>query len=152
MDLMRDQPNEIKDIIAADESLLSPKDAFLLAQSPRACGIFNIKLMKSGGIYPAKQIAAIANKADIDLMWGCNDESAISIAAALHVALSCANTKYLDFDGSLDLVTDIVTGGFQIKDGWMTTCTRCRSWLAVSRRVSCFYSQIKRLSNVEQFH
>ncbi len=120
VDLMRDQPNEIKDIIAADESLLSPKDAFLLAQSPRACGIFNIKLMKSGGIYPAKQMAAIANKADIDLMWGCNDESAISIAAALHVALSCANTKYLDLDGSLDLVTDIVTGGFQIKDGWMT--------------------------------
>ena len=120
MDLMRDQPTEIQDIIAADESLLSPKDAFFLAQSPRACGIFNIKLMKSGGIFPAKEIASIANHADIDLMWGCNDESAISIAAALHVALSCANTKYLDLDGSLDLVTDVVSGGFQIKDGWMT--------------------------------
>lgn len=121
IDLMRNQSEDIKDIIAADESLLSPKDAFLLAQSPRACGIFNIKLMKSGGIFPAKQIASIAQRAQIDLMWGCNDESAISIAAALHVALSCANTKYLDLDGSLDLVTDIVSGGFQIKDGWMTT-------------------------------
>ena len=118
--LMREQPKAIQDIIAADESLLSPKDAFLLAQNPRACGIFNIKLMKSGGIFPAKQIATIADKANIDLMWGCNDESAISIAAALHVALSCANTKYLDLDGSLDLMTDIVSGGFQIKDGWMT--------------------------------
>jgi L-alanine-DL-glutamate epimerase-like enolase superfamily enzyme len=68
--------------------------------------------MKCGGITPAREIAAIGGQAGIDLMWGCNDESIVSIAAALHVALSCPNTKYLDLDGSLDLARDFVSGGF----------------------------------------
>ena len=76
--------------------------------------------MKSGGVYPALQIAAIAQAAGINLMWGCNDESAISITAALHAALSCGNTRFIDLDGSLDLVVDVVSGGFVMKDGWMS--------------------------------
>jgi L-alanine-DL-glutamate epimerase-like enolase superfamily enzyme len=118
--LMKSLPEEIKDIIAADESVQSPKDAFDLANTPYACGIFNIKLMKSGGIFPAQGIASIARVSQTDLMWGCNDESAASITAALHTALSFRNTKYLDLDGSLDLVTDAVTGGFILKDGMMS--------------------------------
>ncbi|MBC7922351.1 MAG: dipeptide epimerase [Ferruginibacter sp.] len=114
---MKKLPDEIKNKIAADESLLSPKDAFELACTPAACGIFNIKLMKSGGIGPAREIAAIADHAGISLMWGCNDESIISITAALHAAFSCENTKYLDLDGSLDLARDVVSGGFILKDG-----------------------------------
>ncbi|ELR68853.1 L-alanine-DL-glutamate epimerase [Fulvivirga imtechensis AK7] len=118
--LLKQLPDPIKAIIAADESLLSPKDAFTLASPPGASGIFNIKLMKSGGIYPGRQIAMIADVSGTDLMWGCNDESAVSISAALHTALCFSNTKYLDLDGSLDLVVDAVSGGFQIKDGWMS--------------------------------
>ena len=117
---MKKLPGEIKDKIAADESLLSPRDAFALACSPAACGIFNIKLMKSGGIGPAREMAAIASHAGINLMWGCNDESIISITAALHAAFSCDNTKYLDLDGSLDLARDVVSGGFILKDGKMS--------------------------------
>ena len=52
-------------------------------------------------------------------MWGCNDESIISISAALNTALSFNNTKYLDLDGSLDLVKDLVSGGFNLKNGIM---------------------------------
>lgn len=115
-----DVPDEIKKVIAADESLISPKDAMLLASEPKASDIFNIKLMKSGGIQPARRIASIAQDTGIDLMWGCNDESIISISAALHTALSFANTKYLDLDGSLDLLEDVVKGGFEIKEGWMS--------------------------------
>ncbi len=55
----------------------------------------------------------------IDLMWGCNDESIISVSAALNVAMSYPNTKYLDLDGSFDLEKDVVVGGFEIKDGLM---------------------------------
>ena len=51
---------------------------------------------------------------------GCNDESRISITAALHLALATSNTKYLDLDGSLDLARDVVTGGFELKDGMMS--------------------------------
>ncbi|MGY8792768.1 MAG: enolase C-terminal domain-like protein, partial [Gammaproteobacteria bacterium] len=59
--------------------------------------------------------------ANIDLMWGCMDESKISIAAGLHAAFACPNTKYIDLDGSLDLARDLVSGGFEIKEGMMHT-------------------------------
>jgi L-alanine-DL-glutamate epimerase-like enolase superfamily enzyme len=117
---MKSLPEEIKKLTAADESLVTPHDAFRLATPPAGCGIFNIKLMKCGGITPARKIAAVGGLAGIDLMWGCNDESIVSIAAALHVALSCPNTKYLDLDGSLDLARDLVSGGFTIQDGVMS--------------------------------
>ena len=117
---LRALPSEIKALIAADESLLGPGHARLLAKAPGACGIFNIKLMKCGGISKALDIAEVAQKSDIDLMWGCNDESIISITAALHTAFACANTKYIDLDGSLDLARDVVSGGFLLQDGMMS--------------------------------
>ena len=60
---MRKFPDELKNLIAADESLISPQDAFDLALHPRACGIYNIKLMKCAGLTKAKEIALIAEKA-----------------------------------------------------------------------------------------
>ena len=56
------------------------------------------------------------------LMWGCMDESIVSpSAAALHAALASRATRFLDLDGSLDLAKDIVTGGFTLKDGNLST-------------------------------
>ncbi len=120
VDDMRGLPDGLKAIVAADESLRSPEDALNLAQKPIASGIYNIKLMKCAGLTKAKDIAVIAEIAGIDLMWGCNDESVISITAALHIAFSCPNTKYIDLDGSLDLKTDVVKGGFILQDGLMS--------------------------------
>ncbi len=117
---MKNLPEEIRLKIAADESLLTPKDALELVKPPRATGIFNIKLMKCGGISQALKIADIAAQENVGLFWGCNDESIVSITAALHTAFSCANTKYIDLDGSLDLARDVVKGGFILKDGVMT--------------------------------
>ncbi len=117
VDVLREFPESIKERIAADESLLSEADALALAAPPRACGIFNVKLMKCGGIWPALRIAAIAETAGIDLMWGCMDESRISIAAALHAAFASPATKYLDLDGSLDLARDVAEGGFTLDRG-----------------------------------
>jgi L-alanine-DL-glutamate epimerase-like enolase superfamily enzyme len=121
VDAMRALPESIRDRIAADESLLNEDDARALAAAPRACGIFNVKLMKCGGIAPARRIAAIAEAAGIHLMWGCMDESRISIAAALHAALSCPSTRYLDLDGSLDLARDVAREGFELQDGILRT-------------------------------
>ena len=106
-------------LLAADESLKDPQAALQLASNEKPFGIYNIKLMKCGGLVGALGIANIANNADIDLFWGCNDESIISITAALHVAYACPNTKYIDLDGSLDLAEDLVKGGFEIVDGEM---------------------------------
>jgi L-Ala-D/L-Glu epimerase len=116
---LKNLPDEIKAKIAADESLLSPADALNLITPPMAAGIFNIKLMKCGGVNQALQIAEIALQGGVDLFWGCNDESLVSITAALHAAFACSNTKYIDLDGSLDLAKDEVTGGFILKEGIM---------------------------------
>ncbi len=121
VEAMRALPNEIRDRIVADESLLSDRDALALSRPPRAAGIFNIKLMKCGGIAPALRIATIAGLSGIELMWGCMDESVISIAAALHAALASPATRYLDLDGSLDLARDVARGGFVIEGGMMRT-------------------------------
>ena len=111
-------PADTRKILAADESLKNPVSALKISQQ---ClyGIFNIKLMKCGGIAGAFEIASIAKPASIDLFWGCNDESIVSITAALHAAFACPHTKYLDLDGSLDLAEDVARGGFTIKDGYM---------------------------------
>jgi L-alanine-DL-glutamate epimerase-like enolase superfamily enzyme len=116
---MKNLPREVRDVVALDESLITPSDAIELIKPPIAASIFNIKLMKCGGVSQALKIADIAAQADINLFWGCNDESIVSITAALHAAFSCANTKYIDLDGSLDLGRDIVKGGFILKDGYM---------------------------------
>jgi L-alanine-DL-glutamate epimerase-like enolase superfamily enzyme len=76
--------------------------------------------MKCGGLLGAFEIATIAKAAGIQLFWGCNDESIVSITAALHAAFACPHTKYLDLDGSLDLAEDLVTGGFVLKDGLLS--------------------------------
>jgi len=114
---LRSLPSSVRRIIAADESLHGEEDARDLARDPSACGIFNIKLMKCGGIRPALAIAKTARSAGIDLMWGCNDESVVSIAAALHAAYACPNTRYLDLDGSFDLARDPAKGGFVVEEG-----------------------------------
>ncbi len=106
---------------AADESVHGEADALRLAAPPRACGIFNVKLMKCGGVRPGLGIARIAEAAGLSLMWGCMDESVISIAAALHAAFASPATRYLDLDGSLDLARDPARGGFTIVDGVMRT-------------------------------
>jgi L-alanine-DL-glutamate epimerase-like enolase superfamily enzyme len=106
-------------LLCADESLLNATSAWQLSNMPQPYGIYNIKLMKSGGISGARDIATITKNAGIDLFWGCNDESIVSIAAALHVAYSCSNTKHLDLDGSFDLAKDLVEGGFFVKEGYL---------------------------------
>lgn len=106
--------------LVADESLKNAQSAIQFAAQPQLFGVYNIKLMKCGGLLGAFEIATIAKAAGIQLFWGCNDESIISITAALHAAFACPHTQYLDLDGSLDLAEDLVTGGFNLKDGQLS--------------------------------
>jgi len=107
-----------RSLLMGDESLKDPQAALEYAIS-KPFGVYNIKLMKCGGIMGAMEIATIAKNANINLFWGCNDESILSITAALHAAYCCTNTKYIDLDGSFDLAEDLVTGGFELIDGFM---------------------------------
>lgn len=114
-------PDSLRRRCAADEDLHGPADAVRMAAPPQPYGIYNIKLMKCGGIAAARQIAAVAEHSGLQLMWGCNDESIVSITAALHAALASPATRYLDLDGSFDLARDVVDGGFILKDGYLFT-------------------------------
>ncbi len=116
-DLIRGFDEDIRSLVAADESIRNPEDAILIAGKKKSCGIFNIKLMKCGGISEGNIISQISRLAKKELMWGCNDESCISISAALNLALSQPNTHYLDLDGSFDLEQDICKGGFKLSEG-----------------------------------
>ena len=117
-------PEPLRRSIAADESLHSAEDAWRLSRPEAACGIFNIKLMKAGGIDEGRSIAQVAEQAGIDLMWGCMDESVISIAAALHTAFASPRTRYLDLDGSFDLAEDPARGGFVVEEGQLRLLDR----------------------------
>jgi L-alanine-DL-glutamate epimerase-like enolase superfamily enzyme len=116
---MLELPEALRRQCAADEDLHGPADAIRLAGTPQPFGIFNIKLMKCGGLSHALAMAETARFASIRLMWGCNDESQVSIVAALHAALASPATRYLDLDGSFDLASDIADGGFELRDGYL---------------------------------
>lgn len=85
--------------VMADESVFGPTQVFDLIQR-RAADIINIKLMKTGGISNAIRIADIASLYGVQCMIGCMIESAISVAAAVHVAVAKADTiTKIDLDG-----------------------------------------------------
>ena len=104
--------------IIADESADSIEGCKQVVDRRAAHGI-NIKLMKCGGPSAARVIHDYAHAAGLTLMFGCNDETRISIAAALHLAQTMPGLVYIDLDGHMDLAEDPVSGGFEIRDGAM---------------------------------
>ncbi len=102
--------------LMADESLLGVRDAVDLA-ARGDFNAYNIKLMKAGGIDPARAIAAIAHAHGIPAMVSCMDEAALGIAAGLHFALSSRAVTWVDLDGHLDLIDDPTAGAVLLRDG-----------------------------------
>jgi L-alanine-DL-glutamate epimerase-like enolase superfamily enzyme len=86
--------------IMADESLFSPRDAMRLLNE-QAVDLLNIKLMKTGGIRRALQIADIAEAAGVECMIGSMMESSVSVAAAAHLATAHPNITMIDLDAPL---------------------------------------------------
>lgn len=120
-DELRRLPADVRRKLAADESLHRTADVQALVREPRPYGIWNVKLAKCGGIGPALAIARAADAYGVELMWGCMDESVVSIAAALHAACAARATRYLDLDGSFDLARDPARGGFTAERGFLRT-------------------------------
>lgn len=85
--------------VMADESVFGPAQVIELIRM-RAADIVNIKLMKTGGLSGAIRLADIALEHGVDCMMGCMLESAVSVAAAAHLAAARPEviTK-IDLDG-----------------------------------------------------
>ncbi len=67
----------------------------------------NIKLMKCGGLTPAKRMIEKAKSLGLKTMVGCMTESSVGISAISHLT---PILDYVDMDGALLLKNDIATG------------------------------------------
>ena len=96
--------------IMADESLFDATDAIRLVRE-EAVDYFNIKLSKSGGIFEALNINAIAESAGVSCMIGCMSESRLGLTANAHFAAARQNVRFCDLDGCFEHANDPVLGG-----------------------------------------
>jgi muconate cycloisomerase len=79
--------------IVADEAVFSPADALRVVRH-EAADMISIKLMKPGGIWRSKKIAAIAESAGLPCYAGAMWESGVGIAASLHFMAATPIVKY----------------------------------------------------------
>jgi len=90
--------------IIADESCITESDV-------RQCaGVFhgiNIKLVKCGGLTPARRMIAEARQLGLSVMVGCMTESTVGISA---IAQLLPLLDYVDMDGAVLLAKDIADG------------------------------------------
>ncbi|MCB9012793.1 MAG: dipeptide epimerase [Bacteroidales bacterium] len=120
LDLLGQVVKSVHIPVMADESMMNISDVLNLTHNDLT-DLINIKLMKVGGINEAIRINSIARAAGVESMVGCMDESAISIAAGLHFALSKPNISYADLDGHYDLLDDPCKGAVVLENGVLRT-------------------------------
>lgn len=89
-----------------DEGCHGPADMLQVVQLA-AADLVNIKLMKTGGLYPALAVDAIARAAGIASQIGTMVESSIASAAGLHFAASRGNVQTVEMGGPIMLSEDI---------------------------------------------
>ncbi|MEM6378347.1 MAG: dipeptide epimerase [Bacteroidota bacterium] len=103
--------------IMADESCQREEDV------KKCYGHFhgiNIKLVKCGGLTPARRMITEAKSLGMKVMVGCMTESSVGISAIAHLL---PLLDYVDMDGALLLAEDIATG-VSIKDGVISYADR----------------------------
>jgi L-alanine-DL-glutamate epimerase-like enolase superfamily enzyme len=90
--------------VIADESCIIESDV------DRCAGHFhgiNIKLVKCGGLTPARRMIARARQLGLKVLVGCMTESTVGISA---IAQLLPLLDYVDMDGAALLASDIATG------------------------------------------
>ena len=90
--------------LVADESCQTEDDVARCAEGFHGV---NIKLMKCGGLTPARRMVAHARRLGLKVMVGCMTESSVGISAAAQLA---PLLDYADLDGALLLARDIAEG------------------------------------------
>lgn len=102
--------------IMADETVCSPHDAMLLARS-QASHVFSLKVAKHGGLLRTRQVAGIAEAADIGWYGGTMLETSIGAAASAHVFATLGTQHHgCELFGPQLLVDDLVANPMPIAD------------------------------------
>ena len=90
--------------IFADESCITEAD---VARCGRHFHGVNIKLVKCGGLTPARRMIDHAKQLGLKVMVGCMTESTVGISA---IAQLLPLLDYVDMDGAALLAEDVATG------------------------------------------
>ena len=116
LDGMRMITQAVATPILADESVFSPEDAAEIIRM-HAADLINIKLMKTGGIWQALKICALAEMYGVECMIGCMLESKLAVSAAAHLAAAKRIITRADLDGPSLCRIDPYTGGPVYENG-----------------------------------
>ncbi|MEN0048569.1 MAG: dipeptide epimerase [Bacteroidota bacterium] len=112
--------------LAADESCRVESD---VEKCARKFHIINIKLVKCGGLTPARRMIAKARRLGMQVMTGCMTESSVGISA---IAQLLPQLDYVDMDGAL-LLTDDPAKGVKIENGKVLQPLEAGSGVALRR-------------------
>jgi muconate cycloisomerase len=106
--------------IMADESVFNSREALIGAQM-RIADIFSLKIMKSGGLRRALNVAAIARSAGIGVYGGCMFETGIAHAAGAHLmaALPELSLGCEFYMATYYLIEDVLTEPFPVRNGYV---------------------------------
>ena len=94
----------------ADLPIIADESCIVEADVDRCHGHFhgvNIKLVKCGGMTPARRMITRAKQLGMKAMVGCMTESTVGISAIAQLA---PLLDYVDMDGAALLASDIATG------------------------------------------
>lgn len=97
--------------IMADEAIHEAADLLKIARI-RAADCVNIKLMKTGGIYPAVKLADLAATLRMPCQVGSMVESAIATMAGAHLSISQSIIKSNEMVGPLMFTEDVAETNF----------------------------------------
>lgn len=116
LDGMRAVTQAVATPVLADESVFSPVDAAGIIRA-HAADLINIKLMKTGGIWQALKICALAEMYGVECMIGCMLESKLAVSAAAHLAAAKRVITRADLDGPSLCRIDPYAGGPVYENG-----------------------------------
>jgi L-alanine-DL-glutamate epimerase-like enolase superfamily enzyme len=104
--------------IMADESFTDAEEASSILAGGVA-DLLNIKVLKCGGVTESLRIDQICSSFNAGTQIGCYSESALSIAAGLHVALAGNSVKFLDLDSHFTFTNDFAKDAVTFESGYL---------------------------------
>lgn len=106
--------------LIADEAVWDLHDAWRVIQA-RAADAIKIKIVKPGGLWPARKIAALCEAAGVSVVVGHGIAGVVQNAAELHFAASLPNLRGPgEMVGFLKLAADVARPPLEFADGQLS--------------------------------